>query len=150
MTSDLVELADANVLVALVVAEHPDHHAARRWLATVPRFATTPLTETALVRLLLNPNIVTGSSGSRLTITEALSALNAVKSQPNAVFLADSTSLADARAMTAHIQGHRQVTDAHLLSLAIAQGGVLATFDVKLANSLGARAQKHVRVIADM
>ncbi|MCA5892270.1 PIN domain-containing protein [Isoptericola sp. NEAU-Y5] len=145
--SEPVQIADANVLVALTLEDHADHAAARRWIAHAARFATTPMTETALVRLLLNPAITVDSDGKPLTIAVALDALRAIKSLPNAEFVADATSVSDARAVTGHITAHRQVTDTHLLNLAISQGGVLATFDAKIHHSLRPRDRKHVHVI---
>lgn len=143
-----VQIADANVLVALTLQEHDDHTAARHWLTQVARFATTPMTETALVRLLLNPAITVDADGKPLTIDVALGALRAIKALPNAEFIADATSIADARALTGHVTGHRQVTDTHLLNLAISHGGVLATFDARIHHSLRPRDRKHVHVIA--
>lgn len=47
-------LLDANVLIALLVADHVHHDAAEAWLAdTVGCFATCPITEGNLVRLLI-------------------------------------------------------------------------------------------------
>ena len=114
--SEPVQIADANVLVALTLKEHVDHTAARHWLTQVARFATTPMTETALVRLLLNPAITVDADGKPLAIDVALDALRAIKALPNAEFVADATSIADARALTGHVTGHRQVTDTHLLT----------------------------------
>lgn len=145
--SERVAIADANVLVALVLVDHVDHTAARAWVSRVARFATTPMTEVALVRLLLNPAITVGTDGRPLSVGAAVDALRAIKGLPNAEFVADATSIADARAVTRHITGHRQVTDTHLLNLAIAHGGVLATFDAKIHGSLKPRDRKHVHVI---
>lgn len=47
-------LLDANVLIALLVADHAHHDAAEDWLVgTARRFATCPITEGSLVRLLV-------------------------------------------------------------------------------------------------
>lgn len=147
--SEPVEVADANVLVALALAEHVDHEAARLWVTQVARFATCPMTETALVRLLLNPAVTVGADGRPLTIDQAIGAVKAISALPNAEFLADTTSLTDARALTRHVTGHRQVTDTYLLNLAIAHGGVLATFDTKIRASLKPFDRKHVHVISE-
>ncbi|WP_156253336.1 TA system VapC family ribonuclease toxin [Pseudactinotalea terrae] len=142
-----VEIADANVLIALTLPAHVHHEPARRWVSQVALFATTPLTETALVRLLLNTTITVGKNGQALTIDHAVSALQAIKALPNADFIADATSLADSRALTSHVTRHRQVTDTHLLNLAIARGGVLATFDARIRDALKPRHRHHVHTI---
>lgn len=141
-------LADANVLVAFAVSSHVHHAAARAWISTVPAFATTPITESALIRALVNPSIVRDADGSQVTVATAVSVLQRLRLLPNARFLPDATSLADARALTGHITGHRQVTDAHLLNLAIAHGAVLATFDAGIAAALKPRDRRHVLVLA--
>ena len=46
-------LLDANVLIALTVAEHEHHERASTWAATVNRFAVCPIVEGALVRFLV-------------------------------------------------------------------------------------------------
>jgi toxin-antitoxin system PIN domain toxin len=146
--SEPVAVADANVLVALALAEHVDHEAARSWVGQVVRFATCPMTETALVRLLLNPAVAVGADGRPLRIDQALGAVRAISALPNAEFVPDTTSLTDARALTRHVTGHRQVTDTYLLNLAIAHGGVLATFDTKIRSALRPSDRKHVHVIS--
>jgi predicted nucleic acid-binding protein len=49
---------------------------------------------------------------------------------PHHVFWADDTAIANSQLIALmKIQGHRQVTDAHLLALALRQNGRLATLD---------------------
>ena len=50
----MTALLDANVLIALVVADHVHHDAAADWLsASDAAFATCPITQGSLVRFLL-------------------------------------------------------------------------------------------------
>ncbi|WP_341350368.1 PIN domain-containing protein [Mycolicibacter algericus] len=50
----MTTLLDANVLVALLVGDHVHHRPAGRWLsANGSGFATCPITQGSLVRLLL-------------------------------------------------------------------------------------------------
>ncbi len=137
------ELADVNVLLAVVNSDHADHVEAVDWLRSVARFATTPITETGLVRLLMNARVMARPA----SMSEATAALSAIRSLRHADFLADATSLTDARAVTAHVTGTRQVTDTHLLNLAIAHGCVLTTFDARLRSGLPSRHRHHVRVL---
>ena len=47
-------LLDSNVLIALVVQDHVHHRAAERWFVDLDEpFATCPITQGALVRLVL-------------------------------------------------------------------------------------------------
>ena len=137
------DLVDVNVLVALAVTHHEHHEQATRWFATAPKFATTPITEMALVRLLMNPKV----AGRPVSLDEARTVLRAIRARSGATFLADATSLADARAITTHITGTKQVTDAHLLNLAVANGHRLATLDRHLWESLPPRHRHHVHVL---
>lgn len=124
-------LLDANVLIALTHADHVHHTAAHGWLKTVKRWATTPITEAAFVRLSCNPQV----TGRATTPTEALDALASIRRQPGHEFLPDGTSLAEPKILLT-LAGYKQVTDYHLLNLAASCGAVLATFDTKLAAGL--------------
>jgi predicted nucleic acid-binding protein len=57
MNDARVTVPDVNVLVALTNPAHVFHREAHRWLSGVNRFATTPVTESGLVRMLLNPAV---------------------------------------------------------------------------------------------
>ena len=118
-----VALLDANLLVALVVGDHVHHAAAERWLATHDRpFATCPITQAALVRLLV---------GEGAPAAEAARFLGDVLADGRHQFWPDD--LGFDRVDLAPVVGHRQVTDAYLAGLARARAGRLATFDRGLA-----------------
>lgn len=116
-------LLDSNVLAALVMADHVHHHAAEEWFArTDYPFATCPITEGALTRLLIRHG---RSANAALTVLVALA------EAPRHEFWPDSDSY---RAVSMNgVIGHRQVTDAYLAHLARARNGRLATFDKGLA-----------------
>ena len=68
------------------------------------------------------------------TPIEAITLLRRIRDVPGHVFWEDDTSPADPCSTPfARVVGYRQVTDAHLLSLAIRHGGRLVTFDRGLA-----------------
>lgn len=118
--SDDVHLLDANVLIALVVAEHEFHDRASSWVSTVGRVAVCPITEGAVARFLLR----VGESSQ--TVAALLSAL-----RDRCEFWPDAVSYADMD--FSGIRGHRHVTDAYLAALARSRGAKLATFDEALA-----------------
>jgi toxin-antitoxin system PIN domain toxin len=117
-------LLDANVLIALVVAEHVHHDAAAEWLsASDAGFATCPITQGSLVRFLLRTGQPAGA---------ARDVVSAVESAKGHEFWPDSVSFADVK--IGGVVGHRQVTDAYLAQLARSRNGQLATLDSGLAH----------------
>ncbi len=114
-----VHLVDANVLIALVVAEHVHHAPATEWFDSPGiDLATCPVTEGALLRFLLRE----GRSAS-----ESVGVLEQVRAQPWHRFWPDD--LPYDREQLAGVIGHRQVTDAHLVALARRHRSRLVTFD---------------------
>lgn len=136
-------LLDVNVLVSLALSSHQHHRSAHDALQAMTSWATTPLTEAALVRLLLNPAVV----GRQLVGAEALAQLRAMRADPRWCFLSDHTSLADARIELTPLVGHAQVTDFHLVNVAAVHDARLATFDRALAASLAPADRKHVKLL---
>lgn len=122
-----VGLLDTNVLIALAWPSHVHHAHAHAWFArhAAAGWATCPVTELGFVRISSNPKIIPDAVSPR----QALGLLSRMVSLPHHVFWPDDLSLADARVPSALLLGHRQVTDAYLLGLAIRRRGVLVTFD---------------------
>ncbi|MEQ3552495.1 TA system VapC family ribonuclease toxin [Pseudonocardia nematodicida] len=116
-------LLDANVLIALTITDHVHHGAAEEWFgATDTGFATCPITEGALVRLLIRDGRDAG---------EAHAALHGLHSSRRHEFWSDDIAYTEVR--LTGVVGHRQVTDAYLAQLARAHDARLATFDRGLA-----------------
>jgi toxin-antitoxin system PIN domain toxin len=119
-TDHAVHLLDGNVLVALVSPSHVHHFAAERWFAEGEApFATCPVTQGTLLRILLNIG--------QLDTEAALMVLNQLIAHPRHRFWADS--LGYAQISWRGVIGHRQVTDAYLAGLARHFEGKLVTFD---------------------
>lgn len=121
----MIYLLDANVLIALTVEEHEHHERSTTWAASVEQFAVCPIVEGALVRFLLR------SGESAATAMEVLRRLRIL---PSCEFWADTISYAAVD--LGHVVGHRQVTDAYLVSLARDHGAILATLDEGLTRSV--------------
>jgi toxin-antitoxin system PIN domain toxin len=116
-------LLDANVLIALVVADHVHHDAAESWFAAAEdTFATCPITQGSLIRLLVR-------QGQPAEAAVAL--LVALCAHPRHEFWPDNESFEAVQLRG--VIGHRQVTDAYLAHLAHSRRGRLATFDEGLA-----------------
>lgn len=107
-------LLDVNALVALAWDSHIHHARIREWFtanATLG-WATCPLTEAGFVRASTNPKVLPSAIG----IADARRVLVALRAVGGHRFLADDVSLVDDDVPL--IVGYRQVTDAHLLTLA--------------------------------
>lgn len=141
--SDLV-LFDVNALVALSLTSHQQHHAAHRFLSGHSgRWATTPITESALFRLLLNPAV----TGRDISVHEVSRLVRGLRMDQRWCFLDDHTTLADPVVNTTVLMGHRQVTDLHLVNLAAHHSAVMATFDATMARWIAPEDRHHLLVI---
>jgi toxin-antitoxin system PIN domain toxin len=125
-------LLDVNVLIALVDPSHVQHDQAHSWFSRAGRksFATCPLTENGLVRIVGHPKYP-NSPGPPSVVVQSLTAIRAL---PGHVFWPDSLSIAeDAFFAAGLLSSHARVTDSYLLALARANNGRLATMDQRLA-----------------
>jgi toxin-antitoxin system PIN domain toxin len=131
----VVGLLDVNALVALAWDSHVHHTVARSWIRASDRegWATCPLTESGFVRVSSNPKVLSSPIGV-VAAREVLAALRAVEGHG---FLADDVSPCDDDVPTIH--GYRQVSDAHLLTLARRHRACVVTFDSGLLALAGGR-----------
>lgn len=124
-------LLDVNVLVALIAPDHPMHDAAHRWFDAEGRngWATCPLTENGALRVLGDPKL----DGSPGTPGGVIPLLKSLLDQGQRSFWADDVRLVDSPLVDAgRLLRREDVTDTHLLALAVSREGALATFDRKL------------------
>lgn len=121
-------LLDANVLIAMAWPTHRVHEKVQGWFArhASEGWATCPLTQLAFVRILSNPAF----SPNALTPGHALVLLEANLRHPAHRFWTDEVSFVEAlEPFVPKLTGHRQVTDAYLLGLAMHKKGKLVTMD---------------------
>jgi toxin-antitoxin system PIN domain toxin len=122
------QLVDVNVLFALVWPRHEDHEAAHAWFSAAggKAWATSPLTQLGVLRLLTNPSVTKDTVG-------AASALAIVREATghagHAFWDLDRRAVAGLDACVSRLRGYRQWTDAALLMQATGHDGVLVTFD---------------------
>jgi toxin-antitoxin system PIN domain toxin len=130
-------LLDVNVLIALIWPAHEMHMIAQQWMGPKARhgWATCPFTEAGFVRIISNPAF----SPNGLTPEQAAFVLTSNLKDAHHRFWPDAIGFVEAVALVnAKILGHRQITDAYLLGLAIHNGGRLATFDKSIITLLPA------------
>ncbi len=132
----LTTLLDVNVLVALAWPNHIHHRRAVAWFveARSEGWATCPTTESGFVRVSSNTRAIPDAR----TPGEAIGLLTQLRGSGQHDFWEDTVTLtADPFDIFARVVGHRQVTDSHLLTLALHQGGCFATFDRALHELAG-------------
>ncbi len=119
-------LLDVNLLIALFDPDHIHHEPAHLWFAAhrSAGWATCPLTENGIVRILSNP----AYSPTTERTARIVERLRAFRSSGHHVFWSDDVSLCDPSAFRLSV-GHRQLTDVYLLGLARAHDARLATLD---------------------
>lgn len=121
-------LLDINVLVALAWPNHVHHGLALDWFRrNQPMgWATCPLTQSGFVRVSSNHRVMPEAKSP----AECLLLLERIVALSGHTFWVDDLRLTEtAYVDRLRLQGYRQVTDAHLLALALRHGGRLATLD---------------------
>lgn len=136
-------LLDVNILVALMAPEHVHHARAHAWFVSVGAWATTPITETGLLRLLTNPAIV----GIQVSLSQALQLLRDMHADSAHELLRDEASVVSPQISLERLTSPRDVTDIHLVDLAARHGSVLATLDRGIPELLSPADRRHVLVI---
>lgn len=125
-------LLDVNVLVALFWPAHEHHESAQRWFSRKARqgWVTTPITQAGFVRIVSNPAF----SRDAISPLQAVQFLAAnIQHEHHRFWAAAEPVTAVIEPFLGRVFGHRQVTDAYLLGLAVRFHGKLATFDRGIA-----------------
>lgn len=120
-------LLDVNVLIALLDADHGHHRIATQWLEKNLKFgwASCPITQNGCVRIMSQPGYP-----HPLPAAQIMQRLTEAASNSHHEFWPDRISLLDEKVIDPlRILGPRQVTDAYLLALAVANKGCFVTFD---------------------
>ncbi len=121
-------LLDVNVLLALLWPNHESHSVAHAWFARAGSraWATNPLTQLGVLRLLTNPAVTRGA----VTPPGALETLNeAVRHEGHEFWPLDREMAAGLTTVIGRLRGYQRWTDAVLLWQAAARDGVLVTLD---------------------
>jgi toxin-antitoxin system PIN domain toxin len=132
-------LLDINVLIALLDPDHAFHGRAHAWWRKDhPQWASCPLTENGVVRIMTSPNY---SKARPFTVAELVTLLQTFTAGTKHTFWPDSVSILDATHFDhGRILSSKSLTDIYLLALAVEKGGRLVTFDQGMAASPVAQA----------
>ncbi|MDP3821520.1 MAG: VapC toxin family PIN domain ribonuclease [Burkholderiales bacterium] len=123
-------LLDVNVLIALLDADHLHHARAAAWLAQNIQFgwASCAITQNGCVRIMSQPGYP-----NALPAAGVAQRLREATLGEHHLFVPGDVSLLDPQHFDAEqLLGHRQVTDAWLLGLAVWHGLRFVTFDANM------------------
>lgn len=130
----MIYLLDINALVALGFLKHVFHDRVAHWVKALasngaPEFATCSITELGFVRVLAQ----TPQYG--MTVAQGKDLLSLMKTSQvlKFTFLTDGHGIAE---LPRWVSLPKQITDGHLLELAKAHGGVLATLDERIPRAM--------------
>ena len=145
-------LLDVNVLIVLAWPAHQHHATAVRWFGqhASSGWATCAITESSFVRIVSQPSFSHSAGYEPITLDQAGQMLFANITHKKHQFLDLSFGFDKVLSTcTGGLQGHRQVTDAYLLTLAIQNKRQLVTFDAGIASLLSTTVerQKHLLIL---
>ncbi|MBS9534724.1 type II toxin-antitoxin system VapC family toxin [Mycobacterium sp. M1] len=124
-------LLDVNVVLALLDTDHIDHDRARSWIVEeiAHGWASCAITQNGFVRIISQPRYPSPISPSR-----AIDLLSGATQTVHHEFWPCTVSIANPAVIDrSRLHGSKQVTDAYLLALAVANGGRFVTFDRSVA-----------------
>lgn len=135
-----LHLLDVNVLIARLFESHEHHRPAQEWFKTPGlKWALNPWAEAGFLRF--------ATRDDRLSMGEASGILDELAQQPGYHYHPVAHNW---RTLTKpffkRLQGHKQITDACLLGLAIHDGLILATFDRRILHLAGEHSH-HVSIL---
>lgn len=126
-------LLDVNVLLALMDEGHAHHQRVTAWwnASAEPSWASCPLTQNGFIRI-----ISQASYPGRRSLGDAIALLRLQITHPRHALWPDDVSLLDPMRVNEHyVIGPRQLTDVHLLALAVRHGGRFVTLDAGISTA---------------
>lgn len=133
-------LLDVNVLLALLDSDHIDHERARAWLTEEIEqgWASCAITQNGFVRVISQQHYPSPVSPSH-----AIDLLARATRTRYHEFWPCTVSILDVNAVDrSRLHSSKQVTDAYLLALAVANGGRFVTFDQSIVLNAVPNARK--------
>jgi toxin-antitoxin system PIN domain toxin len=141
---DVRYLLDVNVLIAVLDVAHVHHRRVTKWFSSPGlQWAVSPFTEAGFFRYMLNPRLGDVSAEEATAILLDLTKEPGYHYQP---ISSDWQTLT--KPFFERLFGHKQITDAYLLGLAIREGMVLATFDKAILHMAGEHSS-HVLLLTE-
>jgi uncharacterized protein len=145
----MTTLLDANALIALCWPRHEHHQTMLAWFGRHARqgWATSALTQAAFVRIVSQPAF----AGRAIGVSEVAELLLRNTEHKQHRLLALDFGFAEVLGCcTGGLFGHRQISDAYLLTQAIRSSARLLTFDGGIVQLLATSEERkqHLRVLS--
>jgi len=138
--AETLYLVDVNVVIARIFEAHEHHRPAVNWFDSPGlEWALCPWAEAGFLRFATRPNRLT--MGEATAILDELVLHPGYHCYPSTYYWSILT-----KPFFSRLYGHKQITDAYLLGLAIHDGLILATFDKGIVHLAGEHSQ-HVYVL---
>lgn len=146
-------LLDVNILISLAWKPHKHHSTAANWFHDFGStgWASCALTQAGFIRIITQPAFATADGYLPIMIDQASDMLLNHVSHKKHQFLDLNFGFDKVLSVcTGGLQGHRQITDAYLLTLAIQNKRQLVTFDLGIGSLLATAAerQKHLLILS--
>ena len=137
-------LLDVNALIAMLWEDHPFHGTMASWFARPwSGWSTCAITQFGFVWVMSQPALALHGR----TLAELADVLAQNAAQPSHRLLPLDFDFADVLACcTGGVVGHRQITDAYLLTAAVRAGMKLLTFDSGLGTLLASSAERSAHI----
>ena len=139
-------LPDVNVLLALTIRGHECYSIATQWFAArgSSEFLLCPLTETGFLRLSSDPKVGNKQLRDAIFLLREFSTLPGFRYRP----IPDSWLNLTAPFIW-RLHGHKQVTDAYLLGLAVHEKAVLVTLDTRIQSWAAPDYNQHLLTLSE-
>jgi toxin-antitoxin system PIN domain toxin len=141
-------LLDVNALIALLVEDHPFHTKASTWFSRHGHagWFTCAITQSGFVRVMNQPAL---AARQRTVVDLGESLLHGLSHPAHGLVPLDFSFAAVLACCTGGLVGHRQVTDAYLLTAAMRAKMKLLTFDRGVTALLASDAERaaHITVL---
>lgn len=140
-----LHLLDVNALIALGWDHHQHHDTMLSWFrrGATRGWATCAISQAGFIRVLSQPAV----SNMTASVAEWSDSLAQVLSHPAHRLVSLDFAFADVLACcTGGVVGHRQITDAYLLTAAMRAGMKLLTFDSGITTLLASDAERKAHI----
>jgi len=135
MRSDMTQLLDTNVWLALALDEHPGHRTAQNWFMDQSPERESLIfcrsTEQSLLRLLSSEKILNAMGSQTLSNKQAINAVKKIQKHPSVATKAESINVRSLwlRLASRSTPSPKLWMDAYLAAFAIAGDHKMVTFD---------------------